>query len=83
MKTSLICEYDISALPVITAFVKGGASAVGASQGEAGHIELAAEEVAVHVISSYLEQFDSESFVISCETKDSGLLFSFEDKGFP
>lgn len=83
MITSLNCEYDRGLIPVIESFVTSCALSAGANPDELRGFELAAEEISVHIIDSYLQQEESNSFAISCRSLDSGLEFSFEDKGLP
>ena len=83
MITSLKCEYDKNLIPVIGSFVSACALSSGAAPDELRGFELAAEEISVHIIESYLKQTEYNSFVISCRSLDNGLEFSFEDKGLP
>ena len=83
MIASLNCEYDRSVVPVIESFVKSCAHAAGADSDELRGFDLAAEEISVHIIDSYLLRSEGDSFAISCRSIDSGLEFSFGDKGLP
>ena len=83
MITSLNCEHDRSLIPVIESFVTSCALLAGANPDELRGFELAAEEISVHIIDSYLPQSNDNSFDIFCRSIANGLEFSFEDKGLP
>jgi anti-sigma regulatory factor (Ser/Thr protein kinase) len=83
MITSLICEYNRSLIPLIESFVTSCARLAGANPEELYCFELAAEEISVHIIDSYLTQSEHDSFTICCRSLENGLEFSFEDKGLP
>lgn len=83
MITSLNCEHDRNLIPVIESFVTSCALLAGANPDELRGFELAAEEIAVHIIDSFLPQSDVDSFTVFCRSVENGLEFSFEDKGLP
>ncbi len=83
MIASLNCEYDRSSLPVIMSFARACAQEAGADPDELNGFELATEEVAAHIVDSYLLRSAGDSFSIFCRSHDCGLEFSFEDKGLP
>jgi anti-sigma regulatory factor (Ser/Thr protein kinase) len=83
MITSLICEHNRSLIPLIESFVTSCAQLAGANSEELRGFELAAEEISVHIIESFLPQSEVDSFTICCRSLENGLEFSFEDKGLP
>jgi len=81
--TSLICEHNRNLIPLIESFVTSCAHLAGANSEELCCFELAAEEISVHIIDSYLTQSEPDCFTICCRSLENGLEFSFEDKGLP
>jgi len=82
MKLELAAVYDLAALPVVRSFVLESSRAFGASEKELARLELAAEEAAAHIISSY--PFDSEDeFKITFEGVDGKLRIEFWNQGVP
>jgi len=83
MITSLNCKHDRGLIPLIESFVTSCALLAGANPDELRGFELAAEEISLHIIDSYLPQSDGDFFTIFCRSAANGLEFSFEDKGLP